>query len=68
MKFLIRADLFFTSCGKLDGPRNPTPGRKVARIASGMQENGRGHGPTFRLFTLIRIELLVAPSQTKPQS
>jgi hypothetical protein len=70
MKFLICADLFFTSCGKLDGPKNPTPGRKVARIgkSSGRQQNGRGHGSALRLFTLIRIELHVAPLYTEQKS
>jgi len=70
MKFLICADLFFTSCGKLDGPRNPRPCRKVARIgkSSGSQENGRGHASAFRLFALIRIELLAAPLYTGQKS
>jgi hypothetical protein len=70
MKFLICADLFSTSCGKLDGPEKPTAGPKVARTgkSSGSQENGRGHASAFRLFALIRIELLAAPLYTGQKS
>jgi hypothetical protein len=70
MKSLICADLFFTSCGKPDGPEKPHGGPKSGEDRQIVRKAGKTPRlrSGFPAFTLIRIELLVAPSQTKQQS